>query len=109
MSIKELDKLAKMNEPMPKLLEYYEEAYYIASRYLYRQFDAKTITIEQAKEEKERIIKAYKDQKEAWAYMLNLYNIKNALTQLKEQGFNSVLEWQVLEEINKALGGANNG
>lgn len=103
MDLKQLDIMAKMDEPMPKLLEYYEEAYFIAARYLYRQYDAKQITLDQAKEEKARIIKAYKDQKEAWEYMLSLYNIKNALTQLKEQGFNSVLEWEVLEEINKAL------
>ena len=41
--------------------------------------------------------------------MLRLYSIKDSLKQLKDQGFNSVLEWEVLEEINKALGGANNG
>lgn len=105
MDLKHLDVKAQLNEPVPKCLEYHEEAYYIASRYLYRQFDAKAITVEQAREEKERIIKAYNEQKEAWEYMLSLYKIKNTLTQLKEQGFNSVLEWEVLEELNKALGG----
>lgn len=88
---------------MPKLLEYYEEAYFIATRYLYIQFDAKQITLDQAKEEKARIIKAYNDNKETYDYMINLYAIKDKLMTLKEQGFNSVLEWEVLEEIDKAL------
>ena len=89
---------------MPKLLECYEEMYYIASRCLYRQFDLKQITVEQAREEKARLVKAYNDNKEAYDYMINLYAIKNKLIKLNEQGFNSVLEWEVLEEINKALG-----
>lgn len=103
MDIKVLDRLAKTNEPMPKLLEYYEEMYFLAARCLYRQFDIKAITLEQAKQEKERIVKAYKDQKEVWEFMMSLYDIKKSLSELKEQGFNSVLEWEVLEQIERCL------
>ena len=109
MTLKELDRLAKLNEPMPKLLEYYEENYYISSRYLYRQFELNKITVEQARIEKEKIVKSYNDNKEMYEYVLSLYSIRNSLMQLKEQGFNSVLEWEVLDTINKALKGANNG
>lgn len=109
MTLKELDRLAKLNEPMPKLLEYYEENYYISSRYLYRQFELNKITVEQARIEKDKIVKSYNDNKEMYEYVLSLYSIRNSLMQLKEQGFNSVLEWEVLDTINKALKGANNG
>ena len=109
MTLKELDRLAKLNEPMPKLLEYYEENYYISSRYLYRQFELNKITVEQARIEKEKIVKSYNDNKEMYEYVLSLYSIRNSLMQLKEQGFNSVLEWEVLDAINKALKGASNG
>ena len=109
MTLKELDRLAKLNEPMPKLLEYYEENYYISSRYLYRQFELNKITVEQARIEKDKIVKSYNDNKEMYEYVLSLYSIRNSLMQLKEQGFNSILEWEVLDTINKALKGANNG
>lgn len=105
MDIKSLDVLAKTGEPMPSNLEEYEENYFLGARYLYRLFEAKVMTLEDCKREKQILINRYQQNKESWEYMLSLYKIKNSLTQLKEQGFNSVLEWQVLEEINKALGG----
>ena len=61
------------------------------------------MSLEDCKREKQILINRYQQNKESWEYMLSLYKIKNSLTQLKEEGFNSVLEWQVLEEINKAL------
>lgn len=109
MDIKSLDVLAKTGEPMPNNLEEYEENYFLGARYLYRLFESKAMSLDDCKREKQILINRYQQNKESWEYMLSLYKIKNSLTQLKEQGFNSVLEWQVLEEINKALGGANNG
>ena len=109
MDIKSLDVLAKTGEPMPNNLKEYEENYFLGARYLYRLFEAKAMTLEDCKREKQILINRYEQNKESWEYMLSLYSIKDSLKQLKEQGFNSVLEWEVLEEINKALGGANNG
>ena len=109
MDIKSLDLLAKTGEPMPSNLEEYEENYFLGARYLYRLFEAKVMSLEDCKREKQILINRYQQNKESWEYMLSLYKIKSTLTQLKEEGFNSVLEWEVLEEINKALGGANNG
>lgn len=105
MDIKSLDVLAKTGEPMPSNLEEYEENYFLGARYLYRLFEAKVMSLEDCKREKQILINRYQQNKESWEYMLSLYKIKNSLTQLKEEGFNSVLEWQVLEEINKALEG----
>lgn len=105
MDIKSLDLLAKTGEPMPSNLEEYEENYFLGARYLYRLFEAKVMSLEDCKREKQILINRYQQNKESWEYMLSLYKIKSALTQLKEEGFNSVLEWEVLEEINKALGG----
>ena len=105
MDIKSLDVLAKTGEPMPSNLEEYEENYFLGARYLYRLFEAKVMTLEDCKREKQILINRYQQNKESWEYMISLYRIKDSLKQLKEQGFNSVLEWQVLEEINKALGG----
>lgn len=105
MDIKSLDVLAKTGEPMPSNLEEYEENYFLGARYLYRLFEAKVMTLEDCKREKQILINRYQQNKESWEYMLSLYKIKSTLTQLKEEGFNSVLEWEVLEEINKALGG----
>lgn len=105
MDIKSLDVLAKTGEPMPSNLEEYEENYFLGARYLYRLFEAKVMSLEDCKREKQILINRYQQNKESWEYMLSLYKIKSTLTQLKEEGFNSVLEWEVLEEINKALGG----
>ena len=105
MDIKSLDVLAKTGEPMPSNLEEYEENYFLGARYLYRLFEAKVMSLEDCKREKQILINRYQQNKESWEYMLSLYKIKSALTQLKEEGFNSALEWEVLEEINKALGG----
>lgn len=105
MDIKSLDVLAKTGEPMPSNLEEYEENYFLGARYLYRLFEAKAMNLEDCKREKQILINRYQQNKESWEYMLSLYKIKSTLTQLKEEGFNSVLEWEVLEEINKALGG----
>ena len=54
MDIKELDRKAKINEPLPRCLAGYEQAYYLASRSLYKQYEDKLISLEQARYEKKR-------------------------------------------------------
>lgn len=101
MDIKELDRLAKLNEPLPKNLPFYEEAYFITSRSLYRQYDKKEITLEQAKAEKQRVVEAYKENKEMYNFLFSLHAVEAKLLQLKEQGFNTALELEILEIIEK--------
>lgn len=103
MNIKELDKLAKKGIEMPSSLNIYEQAYYIASRGLYQQYAKGEITLEQARNEKEQIMKAYeKGEKEA-DYFKQLHQIWGKLNQLKEEKFNTVIEIEILEILNKIL------
>lgn len=103
MDIKELDRLAKENKPMPERLAMYEQCYYIASRGLYRQYDAGDITLEQAKYEKSHVVKQYQEGKKQWELFIGLYEIQDKLHALKNQGFNTALEMEVLELIEKLL------
>ena len=88
---------------MPTNLQWYETAYYQASRYLYRQYDDKTITVEQARKEKEVVIRQYEENKKEYEFLIRLHNIEDMLKRLKEQGFNTALEREILEEIDKVL------
>lgn len=103
MDVKELDRLAKENKPMPERLAMYEQCYYIASRGLYRQYDAKHITLEQAKAEKRHVVEQYQEGKMQWELFINLYEIQDKLQALKKQGFNTALEMEILELIDKTL------
>lgn len=105
MDNKELDKIAKNNEPMPKCLEFYEQAYYQASRHLYRQHEAGTITVQQAREEKLLIIEKHAEAERMFSFMRSLYGIAEKLEKLKETGFDSVLEWEILDDFEKAIKG----
>lgn len=100
MDIKELDQLAKNNEPMPHSLAAYEQAYYQASRYLYRQFFDDKLDLMQCRNEKKKIIEQYNLGKRSWEYFMSLTVIQDKLKKLQEQGFDSVLEWEILELIN---------
>ena len=101
MEIKELDMLAKNGGEMPPCLAPYEQAYYQASRYLYMSFYNGALTLAQCRAEKQRIIEVYNQGKKQWEYFLSLQSIGSKLEELKSQGFNSSVEWEVLEEINK--------
>lgn len=101
MDIKELDRLAKENKPMPECLAMYEQCYYIASRGLYRQYDAGHLSLAQAKIEKSHVIKQYEEGKKQWELFINLYEIQDKLQVLKNDGFNTALEMEVLELIDK--------
>ena len=100
MDIKELDQLAKNNEPMPHCLAAYEQAYYQASRYLYQQFFEGKLDLMQCRDEKQKIIEQYNLGKGSWEYFMSLTVLQDKLKKLQEQGFDSVLEWEILELIN---------
>lgn len=103
MNIKELDQLAKDNEPMPKGLAMYEVTYYITSRGLYQQYAIGTIKLAQAKEEKVQAIKLYEEGKRQHRLFMSLFEIEDKLRQLNDDGFNSALEFEILELLNEFL------
>lgn len=103
MDIKELDRLAKDNAPMPDGLALYEQCYYISSRGLYEQYAREMITLEVAKKEKAQVIKQYELGKEQWQLFLGLYEIHDKLSMLKVDGFNSFLEFEIMEIVDKLL------
>lgn len=103
MDIKELDRLAKENAPMPNGLAIHEQCYYISSRGLYQQYAAKTISLSQAKLEKKQVIEQYQNSEQQWQLFIGLFELQNKLKQLKKEEFNSVLEFEILEQINKLI------
>nr|WP_302600322.1 hypothetical protein [uncultured Cellulosilyticum sp.] len=103
MDIKELDRKAKINEPLPRCLAGYEQAYYLASRSLYKQYEDKLISLEQARYEKEKILEQYHDGRKQYELFMSLFEIEDKLKKLKEQGFNTVLEWEILELLEIAF------
>ena len=104
MDIRELDKLAKNGVQMPPYLAAYEQAYYQASRYLYQQFFDDKLNLLECRQEKQKIIEAYNFGKGQYEFFIGLTNIEERLKKLKEQGFNTVLEWEILDEIGRLLG-----
>ena len=103
MNIKQLDKLAKEKAPMPSGLPMHKQCYYIASRGLYEQYENQTITLEEAKKEKEEVIKQYEVGKYQWELFMGMHEIEAKLSQLKKDGFNSALEFEILELLEKLL------
>lgn len=103
MTIKELDKLAKNAAPMPKGLASYEQCYYIASRGLYEQYAQGVITLAQAREEKKEVLRAYEEGQWEWNYFMELHGVLNKLQRLQQEGFDSVLEFEILEQIDQLL------
>ena len=103
MDIKELDRLAKENAPMPSGLAIHEQCYYISSRGLYQQYAAKAISLSQAKLEKKQVIEQYQNSERQWQLFIGLFELQNKLKQLKKEEFNSVLEFEILEQINKLI------
>ena len=103
MNIKQLDKLAKDGAPMPSGLPMHEQCYYIASRGLYEQYANQTITLEKAKKEKKEVIKQYEEGKYQWELFMGMHEIEEKLSQLKKEGFNSALEFEILELLEKSL------
>lgn len=101
--IKEVDLLARNNEPMPNCLAAYEQAYYISSRGLYQQYESGKITLDQARNEKIEVVKQYENGKKSWDYFMELHLLSTKLEELKDQGFNSILEWEILASLDKML------
>lgn len=103
MDMKQLDRMAKLGEDLPQGLASYKQSYYIASRGLYRQFEREEIDLTKARSEKAELIEAYKEGKEEWNYFLKLHEIMDKLQQLAKDGFNSVVEFEILELIEQVL------
>ena len=103
MEIKQLDKLAKEKAPMPNGLPMHEQCYYIASRGLYDQYEKKIITLEEAKKEKQEVIKTYELGKDQWQLFLGMQEIAEKLKKLREDQFNTGIEFEVLELIDRFL------
>lgn len=103
MDMKQLDKMAKLGETMPQGLASYKQSYYIASRGLYRQFEREEIDLPQARSEKAELMEAYKEGEWEWNYFLKLHEILDKLQQLAKEGFNSVVEFEILELIEELL------
>ncbi|MEG2896585.1 MAG: hypothetical protein RR887_13545 [Niameybacter sp.] len=101
MTRKQLDQLAKQDQPLPTQLIFFETSYYLAARYLYRQFDKGEITLEQARKEKEQVLEQFEENKLLYEYLLKTHHVLQKLKELKEQGFDSNLEWEILEMIEK--------
>lgn len=105
MDIRELDKLAKNGGQMPPTLPGYEQAYYQASRYLYQQFFDDKLNLLECRQEKQKIVEAYNLGKAQFDFFVGLTNIEDKLKRLREQGFNTVLEWEILDDVSKLLDG----
>lgn len=103
MDIKELDRKAKINEPLPRCLAGYEQSYFLASRSLYKQYEDKIISLDQARHEKEKILEQYQDGKRQHELFTSLFEIEDKLKKLKANGFNSVLEWEILALLEDIL------
>lgn len=103
MDIKELDRKAKINEPLPRCLSGYEQAYYLAARSLYKQYENGIISLDQARHEKELIVEQYEDGKKQFELFKSLFEIEDKLKKLKADGFNSVLEWEILKLLGERL------
>lgn len=100
---KELDKLARENAPLPMGLPAYKQCYYIGARSLYQQYEKGDITLERARQEKQELLRTYKEGEWEWNYFLKLHELKNHFQQLYEDGFNSVLEYEIMEMIEELL------
>lgn len=100
---KKLDRLAKENAPMPAGLPSYKQCYYIASRGLYQQYAKGEISLAQARLEKKEVLKAYEEGQLEWNYFLKLHEVLERLQELQKEGFNSVLEFEILRLIDTLL------
>nr|WP_307991583.1 hypothetical protein [uncultured Niameybacter sp.] len=100
---KELDRLAKENAPLPAGLPAFKQSYYIAARGLYQQYAKGEITLERARTEKKELLKAYSEGEWEWNYFLKLHELKGHLEKLEKDGFNSVLEFEILDMIHDLL------
>ncbi|MEG0501345.1 MAG: hypothetical protein RR525_03835 [Cellulosilyticaceae bacterium] len=103
MNIKKLDQLAKQGSELPSSLNIYEQAYYIASRGLYQQYTKGEITLEQARTEKTQVIKSYNEGQQEMEYFMQLHQVWDKLKQLKEEGFDTILELEILEVLDRIL------
>ena len=103
MTMKALDKMAKEGKPMPNGLAMYEQCYYIISRGLYEQYAAGMISLEEARREKKQAVKSYEEGAYQWKLFSSLYTVEEKLKALRNDGFNTALEIEILELLNDIL------
>jgi hypothetical protein len=101
--LKFLDKKASGVEEMPNGLNPIEQAYYLSARSIYREFKEGKISIEQARTEKEDVLKQYVEGMKAWELFVALHSVKEKLRELQVVGFNTVLEYEIMDEIEEIL------
>lgn len=95
--------MAKSGEELPQGLTSYKQSYCIASRGLYKQYERGEIDLTRARIEKAEFMEVYKEGEWEWEYFLKLHPILDKLQQLAKESFNSVIEFEILELIEKLL------
>lgn len=95
--------MAKSGKELPQGLASYKQSYCITPRGIYKQYETGEIDLTKARLEKAELMKAYKEGEWEWEYFLKLHQILDKLQQLAKEGFNSVIEFEILELIEKLL------
>lgn len=101
LEIKQLDTIAKKGSEIPKNMTHSEYSYVLNALMLYKMYENNLMSLDDCRKEKENAIKRYVDSREMENFLNSVYKIKDKLRELKEQGFNTVIEFEILEEIEK--------
>lgn len=73
MELKELEKLAYKQKPMPELLIQPDQLFFLCMKNLYKLFGLGAISEEEAVTEKKKIVKAYEEAKDNHEKMMTVY------------------------------------
>lgn len=73
MELKELEKLAYKQKPMPELLTQPDQLFFLCMKNLYKLFGLGAISEEEAVTEKKKIVKAYEEAKQEHEKMMTVY------------------------------------
>lgn len=73
MELKELEKLAYKQKPMPELLTQPDQLFFLCMKNLYKLFGLGAISEEEAVTEKKKIVKAYEEAKDNHEKMMTVY------------------------------------
>ena len=73
MELKELEKLAHKQKPMPELLIQPDQLFFLCMKNLYKLFGLGAISEEEAVTEKKKIVKAYEEAKDNHEKMMTVY------------------------------------
>ena len=95
--------MAKNGGEMPPTLQGFEQAYFQASRHLYALYFENKLSLLECRQEKQKIIEQYNFGLAQWNFFISMTALEDKLKRLQEQGFNTVLEWEILAEISEML------